>query len=54
MGRKADDPEVERTKKRVPYAVKEAANGDVRVNSAERLFRAGGFGDDPCEDQGRC
>src|SRR5512147_1649103 len=31
MGRKADDPEVERTKKRVPYAVKEAANGDVRV-----------------------
>jgi molecular chaperone DnaK len=31
MGRRADDPEVERTKKRVPYAVKEAANGDVRV-----------------------
>jgi len=31
MGRKADDPEVERTKKRVPYAVNEAANGDVRV-----------------------
>jgi len=31
MGRKAGDPEVERTKKRVPYAVNEAANGDVRV-----------------------
>ena len=31
MGRKADDPEVERTKKRVPYTVAEAANGDVRV-----------------------
>ena len=31
MGRKADDPEVERTKKRVPYGVAEAANGDVRV-----------------------
>src|SRR5512140_1074082 len=31
MGRKADDPEVERTKKRVPYAVNQAANGDVRV-----------------------
>ncbi len=31
MGRKGDDAEVERTRKRVPYAVKEAANGDVRV-----------------------
>jgi molecular chaperone DnaK len=31
MGRRADDTEVERTKKRVPYGVKEAANGDVRV-----------------------
>jgi molecular chaperone DnaK len=31
MGRKADDPEVERTKQRVPYAILEAANGDVRV-----------------------
>ena len=31
MGRKADDPEVERTKKRVPYEVDGAANGDVRV-----------------------
>jgi molecular chaperone DnaK len=31
MGRKSDDPEVERTKKRVPYEVTEAPNGDVRV-----------------------
>jgi molecular chaperone DnaK len=31
MGRKSDDPEVERTKKRVPYEVDQAANGDVRV-----------------------
>jgi molecular chaperone DnaK len=31
MGRKSDDPEVERTKKRVPYEVDGAANGDVRV-----------------------
>jgi molecular chaperone DnaK len=31
MGRKTDDPEVERTKKRVPYGVAEAPNGDVRV-----------------------
>lgn len=31
MGRKADDPEVERTRRRVPYAVTEATNGDVRV-----------------------
>jgi len=31
MGRKADDPEVERTRQRVPYLVMGAANGDVRV-----------------------
>ncbi len=31
MGRKADDAEVERTRKRVPYAVNSAENGDVRV-----------------------
>jgi molecular chaperone DnaK len=31
MGRKSGDPEVERTKKRVPYTVTEAPNGDVRV-----------------------
>jgi len=38
MGRKADDPEVERTKKRVPYAVNEAANGDVRVQLDEKDY----------------
>ncbi|GAB4503329.1 MAG: molecular chaperone DnaK [Anaerolineales bacterium] len=31
MGRKADDPEVERTRQRVPYTVGRAENGDVRV-----------------------
>jgi molecular chaperone DnaK len=31
MGRKADDAQVEHTKKRVPYAVTAAENGDVRV-----------------------
>ncbi len=31
MGRKSDDAEVQRTKKRVPYEVDEAENGDVRV-----------------------
>lgn len=40
MGRKADDPEVERTKKRVPYAVKEAPNGDVRVELGGKDYSA--------------
>jgi len=38
MGRKADDPEVERTRKRVPYAVKAADNGDVRVQLDEKDY----------------
>jgi molecular chaperone DnaK len=38
MGRKVDDPEVERTKKRVPYLVTEAPNGDVRVNLDEKDY----------------
>ena len=43
MGGKADDAEVERTKKRVPYTIAEAENGDVRVelgekNTARRKF----------------
>jgi molecular chaperone DnaK len=38
MGRKADDPEVERTKKRVPYEVDGAANGDVRVKMDGKDF----------------
>lgn len=40
MGRKAGDPEVERTKKRVPYAVKEAPNGDVRVELGGKEYSA--------------
>src|SRR5512138_3049470 len=38
MGRKADDAEVERTKKRVPYAVSAAPNGDVRVVLDEKDY----------------
>ena len=38
MGRKAGDPEVERTRKRVPYTVTEAANGDVRVELDEKDY----------------
>ncbi len=38
MGRKSDDPEVERTKKRVPYAVNAADNGDVRVQLGEKDY----------------
>ncbi len=40
MGRKADDPEVERTRKRVPYAVNGADNGDVRVRLGEKDYSA--------------
>ncbi|MBE0670259.1 MAG: molecular chaperone DnaK [Anaerolineales bacterium] len=40
MGRKADDPEVERTRKRVPYAVNAADNGDVRVQLGEKDYSA--------------
>ena len=38
MGRKTDDAEVERTKKRVPYTVTEAPNGDVRVSLDEKEY----------------
>ncbi|MFZ5881153.1 MAG: molecular chaperone DnaK [Chloroflexota bacterium] len=38
MGRKADDPEVERTRKRVPYIVDGAPNGDVRVMLDEKEY----------------
>jgi molecular chaperone DnaK len=40
MGRKGDDPEVERTKKRVPYALKSADNGDVRVELGGKEYSA--------------
>ena len=38
MGRKTGDAEVERTKKRVPYTVTEAPNGDVRVQLDEKDY----------------
>lgn len=38
MGRKADDAQVEHTKKRVPYAVTAADNGDVRVTLDEKDY----------------
>ncbi|HET9907295.1 MAG TPA: molecular chaperone DnaK [Anaerolineales bacterium] len=38
MGRKSDDAEVERTRKRVPYTVTEAPNGDVRVSLGEKEY----------------
>ncbi|GAB4539898.1 MAG: molecular chaperone DnaK [Anaerolineales bacterium] len=38
MGRKADDEQVERTRKRVPYAVTAADNGDVRVKLDEKDY----------------
>ena len=38
VGRKADDLEVERTRKRVPYTVSEAENGDVRVSLDEKEY----------------
>jgi molecular chaperone DnaK len=40
MGRKSDDPEVERTRKRVPYAVNGAENGDVRVELGGKDYSA--------------
>jgi len=40
MGRKGDDPEVERTRKRVPYAVNAADNGDVRVELGGKDYSA--------------
>jgi molecular chaperone DnaK len=40
MGRKSDDPEVERTRKRVPYAVHAADNGDVRVELGGKDYSA--------------
>ncbi|NOY97777.1 MAG: molecular chaperone DnaK [Chloroflexi bacterium] len=38
MGRKFDDPEVQGTKERVPYAVSEASNGDLRVTLDEKEY----------------
>jgi len=38
MGRKFDDPEVQRTMKNVPYKITRAANGDARVNLGGRDY----------------
>ncbi|MBV9691799.1 MAG: molecular chaperone DnaK [Ktedonobacteraceae bacterium] len=38
MGRKYDDPEVQRTMQSVPYKIKRATNGDVRVTLAGRDY----------------
>src|SRR5438094_2079400 len=38
MGRKFDDPEVQRTMKNVPYKITRAANGDVRVVMGGREY----------------
>jgi molecular chaperone DnaK len=38
MGGKFDDEEVKRTKKRVPYTIAEAENGDVRVELSEKQY----------------
>jgi len=38
MGRKYDDPEVQRTMKSVPYKIARAANGDVRVIMGGREY----------------
>jgi len=38
MGRKYDDPEVQRTIKKVPYKVTKAPNGDVRVVMGEKEY----------------
>lgn len=38
MGRKFDDPEVQRTMKLVPYKIARAANGDARVELAGREY----------------
>ncbi|HEY3992333.1 MAG TPA: molecular chaperone DnaK [Ktedonobacteraceae bacterium] len=38
MGRKYDDPEVQRTMKNVPYKITRSANGDVRVQLGGREY----------------
>ena len=40
MGRKVDDPEVQRAKKLVPYEVTGAANNDIRVKMGDRDYSA--------------
>jgi molecular chaperone DnaK len=38
MGRKYKDPEVQRAIKHVPYQVREAPNGDIRVVMGGRII----------------
>jgi molecular chaperone DnaK len=38
MGRKIDDPEVDRTKGMVPYGIEKAANGDAHVKMGDKLY----------------
>src|SRR6185312_2427422 len=38
MGRKFDDPEVQRTMKNMPYKITRAANGDARVELGGRAY----------------
>ncbi len=38
MGRRQDDPEVQRTKERIPYQITKAPNGDVRVELDGREY----------------
>src|SRR5919204_4558942 len=38
MGRKYDDPEVQRTSKLVPYRISKASNGDARVAMGGKEF----------------
>lgn len=40
MGRKFDDPEVERAKGYIPYEIRKAPNGDIRVVMNEREYSA--------------
>jgi molecular chaperone DnaK len=40
MGRKFDDPQVEKARKYVPYEVRKAPNGDIRVVMNEREYSA--------------
>ena len=40
MGRKFDDPEVQRDLSRIPYKVTKAPNGDVRVILGEKEYSA--------------
>ena len=55
MGRKFDDPEVQRALKLVPYEVAKAPNGDVRVKLAGKEYSPPeSISYDPLQDQTRC